>query len=396
MPLPLDGVRVLELGQIYNGPYAGLLCALAGATVVKLEPPHGELLRARGTVGGAGHPFAMLNACKRSMTVDLKNPTGLDVLHRLVDRVDVVLDNFAPGALERMAIDRGELVAEHPRLIWATSNGFGSDSRYRDYLAMDLTVQAMSGAMSVTGFADQPPVKAGPAICDFLGGTHVYAGIVTALFQRERTGKGQVIEVSMMDTVLPTMLSSLGLIMGGRSDVPRRTGNRHNGLADSPYNTYQCVDGWIAIICVTDVQWRRLSVEMDRAELAEAERFDTLPKRAAAGDEIDQIVSEWSRSQQVDDLVARLRTARVPCAPVRDLGDVIRDEDLFERGMLQRVNHPILGEVTLTHSPIIYRGQDRRPLEASPELGEHTDEVLAEWLSLDAREIAQLHASRAV
>ncbi len=220
--LPLDGVTVIDLSQIYNGPYATFLLATAGATVIKIEPPGGESLRRRGVVGGAALPFAMLNGCKQSLELNLKAEDGKQVLRDLVRGADVLVENFAPGVMERLGLGCAALQAINPRLVYAQSSGFGSTGPYRDYPAMDLTVQAMAGVMSITGFPDRPPVKAGPALCDFFAGTHLYGAIVTALYEREKTGLGRQVEVAMLDAVYPSLSSSLGLYHGSQREGSQR------------------------------------------------------------------------------------------------------------------------------------------------------------------------------
>ena len=175
---PLKGVTVIDLSQIYNGPYATFLLAMGGARVIKVEPPGGEHLRKRSTVGGAALPFAMLNANKEPISLNLKTAKGRDLLLRLIERADVLVENFAPGVMERLGVDWPVLHAANPRLIYASSSGFGSSGPNRNFPAMDLTVQAMSGVMSVTGFADRPPVKSGPALCDFFAGIHLYLSLI--------------------------------------------------------------------------------------------------------------------------------------------------------------------------------------------------------------------------
>src|SRR6202008_3572643 len=187
----------------------------------------------------------------------------------------VLLENFAPGVMDRLGVGPDALMAENPRLIYASGTGYGLSGPERDNLAMDITIQAASGAISVTGFADGPPVKAGPAIADFLSGTHLYGAIVTALFERERTGRGRLIEVAMIEAMFPTLASSLGMVHNNPDRSLGRTGNRHAGLAVSPYNVYACQDGWFAIICNNDDHWRSLLAAMGRLDLDRDERFAT-------------------------------------------------------------------------------------------------------------------------
>ena len=207
---PLAGVVVLDLTQIYNGPYATFLMAMGGAEVVKIEPREGEFLRRRDARSGAGVPFAMLNANKRSITLDLKAPRGKEIFLSLVQDADVVVENFAPGVVDRLGIGYEAARSQNRNIIYASGSGYGQSGPYRSYPAMDLTVQAMSGVMSVTGFPNAPPVKAGAALCDFFGGVHLYGAIATALFRRERDGAGCYIDVSMLDAVYPSLASNIG------------------------------------------------------------------------------------------------------------------------------------------------------------------------------------------
>ncbi len=388
--LPLDGVTVLDLSQIYNGPYATFLLAMAGARIVKVEPPGGESLRRRGVVGGAALPFAMLNGCKESLMLDLKTDAGKDVLRQLAMQADVVVENFAPGVMDRLGLGAAALQAANPRLIYAQSSGFGSSGPYRDYPAMDLTVQAMAGVMSITGFPDRPPVKAGPALCDFFAGVHLYGAIVTALYERERTGVGRQVEVAMLDAVYPSLSSSLGMHFGSGGDVPPRTGNRHGGLAEAPYNVYPASDGYIAIICVGDVHWRSLLTAIGQDDLANDPRFASLKDRVAHIDAIDALVGAWTAPQNKEALFALLQAHRVPCAPVRNLDEVVNDPHMHARGALHWQDHPELGRIVVPHSPLRFAGTEQRPLEPSRPLGADADAVLA-GLGLPPGAIAALH-----
>jgi crotonobetainyl-CoA:carnitine CoA-transferase CaiB-like acyl-CoA transferase len=261
-PLPLDGLTVVDLGQIYNGPYCSFMLAMAGARVIKIEAKGGEHLRKRSVVGGAALPFAMLNSNKTFATLNLKSERGRELLRAMVARADVVVENFAPGAMDRLGLGYEALSQVNPRLVYGAGSGYGRSGPNRHYPAMDLTVQAMAGIMSVTGFPDRPPVKAGPALCDFFGGTHLYAGIMTALFERERTGRGRLVEVAMQEAVYASLASNLGLHYGSGGAAPERTGNRHGGLAESPYNVYPTQDGHIAIICVGETRAEREAGEV--------------------------------------------------------------------------------------------------------------------------------------
>jgi CoA:oxalate CoA-transferase len=393
---PLDGIVVLDLGQIYNAPYATLLMALAGAKVIKVEPRTGENLRGRTQAGGAGAPFAMLNSNKRGITLDLRTDRGRELLLGLADRADVFVENFRPGVTERLGIGPETLQERNPRLIYAAGSGFGRTGPYKDFAAMDLTVQAIAGIMSITGFPDRPPVKAGPALCDFFGGIHLYGAIVTALYERESTGTGRVVEASMFESVYPSLMSSLGLYFGGGETVPGRTGNRHSGLAEAPYNVYPAADGYVAIIGVSEQHWVSLATLMGREDLVDAPGWATRHDRVERIDEVDEVVTAYTSQYPRDELLELLRGARVPCAPVRDLHEVVTDPHLHERGMLHDIEHPDLGPLTVPHSPLRYEGTPQLPLQPSPRLGEHNAEVLREWLGLSEDEIDELQREEVV
>ena len=394
---PLVGLVVLDLGQIYNAPYATLLLALAGARVIKVEPRHGENLRGRTQGAGAGAPFVMLNSNKQGVTLDLRTERGRELLLRMADAADVLVENFRPGVMERLGVGPAVVRERNPRLIYASGSGFGHSGPYRDFAAMDLTVQAMAGIMSVTGFPDRPPVKAGPAVCDFFGGIHLFGAIVTALYDRERTGEGRVVEASMFESVYASLMSSLGLLLGTRDgEVAPRTGNRHSGLAEAPYNVYPASDGHVAIICVSDAHWRGLAGLIGREDLAEDPGFATRRARVERMDEVDALVTAFTQRHERDPLCDLLRAHRVPCAPVRELAEVVADPHLHARGMLQELEHPELGTITVPHTPLRFDGEERMALEPAPALGEHNEAVLCGWLGLSREELESLEREEVV
>ncbi|MEM7405144.1 MAG: CoA transferase [Pseudomonadota bacterium] len=389
---PLAGIKVLDLGQIYNGSYAGFLLAHAGADVVKLEPPRGDALRFRGAGGTTPLSFSMLNTNKRGLVVDLKSDDGRELLLRLAREADVLLENFAPGALERLGVDIDALMAANPRLVCASSTGYGLSGPARNNLAMDLTVQAVGGVMSINGPADGPPLKTGLAVCDFFGGVHLYAGIVTALVEASRTGRGRRVEVAMLEAVFPVLASNLASMYNQGGTPPERRGNRHPTRGPGPYNVYACRDGHVAVICVRDVHWENMVELMGRPELATDPRFATAKARSENDDALDAEVAAWTKQWNKADLAEALKGARVPAAPVRDLVEVTRDEHMHGRGMLHDIAHPTLGDVVLPASPLRFSDTPSPEVSVEPALGEHTDEVLSDWLALPPGEIAALRA----
>jgi len=380
---PLQGVRVLDLGQIYNGPYAGFLLAMAGADVVKVEPLGGEALRARGGLAGLAFSMGILNSNKRGIAIDLKSDSGRELFLELVQQADVLLENFSPGAMERLGLDAGRLQELNPRLIYASSTGYGRSGPDRDNLAMDLTIQAYSGVMSVNGPEDGPPLKTGPAICDFLGGVHLYAGITTALYEREITGIGRLVEVAMLEATFPVLATSLTSMHNLGGVQPPRRGNAHPAAASAPYGVYRAADGHVAIICVREVHWQRLVTLMDRASVRDDPRFVDQTSRGQHADAVDAAINAWSSAFNKAELVDLLRAHNVPAAPVRTIPEVVEDPHMHSRGTLQRVTHPQFGDVILPHSAIRFDGEERVALQPSPQLGEHTHQVLSDWLGYD-------------
>jgi len=387
---PLSGVTVIDLGQIYNGPYATFLMAMAGACVIKVEPPEGEKMRRRGAVGGAMLPFAMLNSNKEFVTLNLKSERGLAILREMVSRADILLENFAPGTMDRLGVGPESLLKINPKLIYAAGTGYGSFGPNRNLLAMDLTVQAMSGAMASTGYPDRPPVKCGPAICDFFGGIHLYGAVMTALFARERTGEGRVVEVSMLESVYPSLGSTLGLYFGSGGQNPPRTGNRHGGLAESPYNVYSTQDGWLALICTTDKHWESLLDAMGREDLKGDERFVNLGARVRHIETVDQLISDWSSGFKKEDLSRLLEAHRVPNAPVREIDEVIHDPHMHARGTLRHVQHPDLGDVILPTGAMMFTGTEDITLTPSKGLGADNARVYGDWLGFTQAELKEL------
>ncbi|PZX13028.1 crotonobetainyl-CoA:carnitine CoA-transferase CaiB-like acyl-CoA transferase [Palleronia aestuarii] len=385
--LPLTGITVIDFGQIYNGPYASFLMAMAGARVIKIEPPQGENMRRRGAVGGAMIPFAMLNSNKEFVTLNLKTEEGLSLARQMIARADVVLENFAPGVMERLGLGHELLLSLNPKLIYAAGTGYGWSGPYRDFPAMDLTVQAMSGIMSTTGFPDRPPVKAGPAVADFFGGVHLYGAVVTALYEREQTGRGRRVEVSMLDSVYASLASALGLYFGGK-DVPSRTGNRHSGMAEAPYNVYPAKDGYLALICVSERHWTSLLSALGREDLNEDPRLGSLAARVENIEFVDETIAAFTQQFTRAELYERLKAHRVPCAPVRDLDEVVHDPHLHERGMLRHVHHPLLGDLVLPASPMRYDGEAIEDLRPSKSLGADNEYVYRDWLGLSQDEFA--------
>jgi len=386
---PLEGVKVLDLGQIYNGPYAGFLMAHAGADVIKVEPLTGEVLRQRGG-GQVPLSFSMLNTNKRGIAIDLKKNEGKKLLLDLAGEADVLLENFAPGAMERLGLGIDLFLESNPGLIYASGSGYGLSGPQKNNLAMDLTVQAIGGIMSINGPETGPPMKAGAAICDFVGGVHLYAGIVTALYEREKTGLGGVVEVAMQEAIYPVLTSNIASLHKNKWKQPARRGNKHPTQGSAPYNVYETTDGYIAIICVKDAHWISLLKVIAREDLLTDQRFKTQALRATNEEAVDEIVENWTKTKTKDQAAELLKTNKIPAAPVRNLEEVTQDEHMHERGMLNNINHPTMGDVILPKSPIRFHKTPESELNIEPTIGQHTREVLVEWLKISGEKVDTL------
>ena len=381
---PLQGIRVLDLTQIFQGPYATFLMAMAGADVVKIEPAGGERMR-RG--GGKDTPlaFAMLNSNKRSVVLDLKQQRDKEVLINMARTADVMVENFAPGTMDRLGLGWDVMQDVNPRLIYGTATGYGIPGPDRDQLAMDHTVQAVCGSMSSTVNADDPPVKAGGQICDIMGGTHLYGGIVSALLAREKTGHGTRVETAMAEAMYFTL--------GSEFSHYHRTGQLPERRADksaaniAPYGRYRCSDGWVAMLCVSEPQWERLAQLVGRGDLIGNPDYATGTLRHRFETEINQMIESWTCTRSRGEVFALARDARIPVAPVRDISEVMADGHMRERGMLHDMQHPYMGDLVLPSSPLRYSQYETSDLRFFPEPGADERDVYQEWLNMSEDEV---------
>ncbi len=379
--LPLEGITVLDLGQIYQGPYAGFLLSMAGARVIKIEQTRGEPLRARGD----SISYASLNSSKEAITLDLKSDEGKSMFMGLAKKSDVVLVNYAPGVPEKLGIDASSLWEVNPRLVFAHASGFGLSGPDAQQTAMDITVQAHMGPLSVTGHTDQDPVKAGVAFIDFLGGAHLYGAIVTALLDVERTGEGRLVETSMAEAAYHTLCSNL--LSWHQTGTATRTGNKHAALGVAPYDVYQCLDGHVALISVTNKHWRAVLEVIGRTDLFEDARFRHNTDRAQHMQDVDDLVKGWTCSRPRSEVAERMSKAGVPIAIVRTVDEVVNDAHLIEREFLQWVTHDTLGDIPLPHSPLRFHGSRLRELEVFHPVGADNEAIYQEFLGLTPDEI---------
>jgi crotonobetainyl-CoA:carnitine CoA-transferase CaiB-like acyl-CoA transferase len=389
----LHGVKVLDVGQFYFAPYCTMLMAQLGADVIKVECPEGDPYRRLATADedGTSLQFQFMNSGKRAIRLDLKKPSGQEVLRKLAMKSDVLVQNLSPGAMDRFGLGYESLSEDNPRLIMASGSGFGSFGPYSGEPAMDLTIQARSAVMSTTGFQSGPPLRTGPSVVDFMAGTHLLAGVLAALFQRTVTGRGQHVEVALQDAIVPSLTSNIAGYLSSNGAMPERTGNRHGGMAVTPYNAYEAADGWVTVLCPTDAHWRRLCALMNDPAAGDS-RFDLMKGRCVHTDEVDEIVSRWTRSRSKENVAKECREANIPSAPVITLPELIEDPHIRTRGVIQTVTDD-RGSFTTLGSPLFLSDSPREQPGRAGRLGQHTDEVLRDELGMTVEEIAELRES---
>ena len=373
---PLAGLRVIDLGQVYLGPYCGLMFALMGAEVIKVEPPGGDSIR--GIAGGRENPAAMmLNSSKQSVTLDLGSKDGRTALLALADTADVLIENFRPGTMEKLGLGWETLCARNPRLVMGSGKGYAADSVYRDAPAMDFPIQALTGLMSVAGFPDGPPVKCGAAITDFLGGIHLFGGIMAALHARGATGRGDFVQIAMQDVAHHALASNIASFLLASHGFADRAGNSQAVLKVAPYDLFPAQDGQVAIMCLNDRHWQQLIRAMGRPELAEDPDLAEGPARCAQRARVDGWVTAWTSRHTRAEIFAALSGAHVPGAPVRTLAEVVSDDDMRARGMIHDLPHPDLGKVPVPGLPMRFAAHPQVAPIPAPAAGADTARILS-------------------
>jgi crotonobetainyl-CoA:carnitine CoA-transferase CaiB-like acyl-CoA transferase len=388
MSFPLDGVRILELGQIIAGTYGSQVVSDLGAEVIKVETPEGDLGRIPSVAPYRGESglFLTFNRNKKSIVVNLKADEGRQIFYDLVKTADVVIDNFRPGVLERLKIDYETLKAIKPDIIQCSVTGFGEAGEYKDFPAVDIIIQAISGYMAITGEPGRPPVRTGIPIADLSGGIFSCKAILAALFDRERTGKGRRIELSMFDGML-NLLTYMGTMWLTNGELPQPPGSAHEYTV--PWQAFRVKDGYVVVATRQDAFWRKLCQALGRPDLDEDERFKTnaqrVQHRAILVPELEAILA----AKTIDEWMALFKEFDVPAAPVNNLDRAFAEPPVAERGMIAEYDHPKAGKVRLPGNPI--RMSDMGTIsKPAPLLGEHTDEILTGILGLPADRIAGL------
>lgn len=399
---PLEGKLVLDLTHMLSGPYGTMLLTDLGARTVKVEPPgRGEGTRellardAHYARDGMGAYFLTLNRGKESICLDLKTEAGLTVFHDLVRQADVVFDNFAAGVTQRLRIDHASLARVNPRIITCSVTGFGETGPDIHRPAFDQVVQAMGGGMSITGTAEGPPLRAGIPIGDLGGGLFGAIGVLAALAARESTGRGQHVDVSMLDAQV-SMLNYMATMHLMSGHLPERIGNSH--FVHVPYNTYATRDGHIIIACIGDAFYERLLDVLDHPELRQP-AYRAQPARLADKARIDALVGQLLMQETSGHWLARLRAARVPCGPVNDFAQALGDAQVLARHMVVQV--PLAGgtSVAMPGNPVKLSEmstEDQTRFAAPPTLGRDTAAVLRDLLAYPQARLDELQAQGAI
>lgn len=392
---PLHGIRVLDLTRVVAGPFATMLLGDLGAEVLKVElPGHGDEGRHIPPIKeGESHYFLSLNRNKKSLAIDLKNSRGRELALELALQCDVVVENFRPGVAARLGLDHDSLAARKPDLVYCSISAFGQTGPLASRSAFDVAMQAMGGLMSVTGEPGRPPVRMGLPMADLCTGLFAAVGVLGAVVERQRTGRGQLVDIAMFDAMIGLLTQYAGrYFMTGEDTAP--VGSGHPGLA--PYGAYETTDGYVVIAMLGEQFWPKLCRALGHPEWIDDGRFARNPDRVLRRDELDALVADVMRTRSSADWEAVFSDHDVPHAPVYKTSQVLNHPQARARRMVTEVRHPALGEIQITGRPIHYPAYDGAGFDPPPLLGEHTEPVLRELLGYDDDRLAELRREGAI
>ncbi|MDE0945102.1 MAG: CaiB/BaiF CoA-transferase family protein [Alphaproteobacteria bacterium] len=387
---PLDGLRVIDLTRVLSGPFCTQTLGDMGAEVIKVEHPEGgDDTRAFAPPyqGDQSAYFLSVNRNKKSVTLNLKDDAAKEVLWQLIDTADIIVENFRPGAAKRLGFGYEDVAARRPSMIYASISGFGDTGPDATRPGYDLIVQGESSMMNITGAPDTPPFKMGTSIADLVSGMTLVQGILVALYARRDSGKGQHVKVSMLEALTALLTYHAGNYFATGISSERR-GNAHPSIV--PYETFQASDGWLNIAVGNDAQWNTFCQAVDRLDLRDDERYAKSPDRVGNRDQLLPIVTEILQAKTRDEWIEILGGAGIPCGAIYTTGEACESETLKERGMIWKTNHPTAGEVRSIGNPIVMTGTPFAQPTPPPQLGEHTEDVLADLLGFSADKIAAL------
>lgn len=386
---PLAGIRVLDLTHVLAGPLATMLLGDLGAEVIKVERPHvGDETRViPPSRTGESHYFLSVNRNKKSIVVDLKKPEGLDLVSRLIETADVVVENFRPGVAAKLGLDAESVRRRNPAIVYCSISAFGQDGPWSQRSAFDIAVQAMSGAMTVSGEPDSPPIRAAIPLADLAAGLFAAIGVLAALVEAKETLAGKTVDVAMLDSTVGLMgyLASYYLMTG---ESPKRVGGGHVSIV--PYGVFEASDGYLVIATLTESFWPKLCHAIDRADLAQDPGLATNAKRVERRADVDRAISKTLMLRTVADWCQRLAAADVPHAPVLTVAQALEHEQVAARGLVRSIEHPTLGPIRTMGPAIKFANQPPLPASPAPVMGADTAGVLRSILGLTDPEIAEL------
>jgi crotonobetainyl-CoA:carnitine CoA-transferase CaiB-like acyl-CoA transferase len=383
----LHGITVLDLTRVLSGPYCSMMLADMGARVIKIEQPgKGDDTRGWGPpfIEGESAYFLSINRNKESVTLDFKRPEGRAVLERLVAKADVVVENFRPGTLAKIGFDYASLAAAHPRLVFCSISGFGQTGPRRCEAGYDAVMQAEGGLMSITGSAGGSPFRLGVAIADVVSGMFAAQGITLALLARERTGRGQSVDIAMLDSVVALLSYQAGIYFATEK-APPRLGNRHPTIV--PYETFKASDGEFVIAVGNDEQWRRFC---GATGFVPEERFATNRLRVVNYDDLKPRLDAALAARTRGEWIALLKAAAVPCGSVRDLQEVFDDPQVAARSMVAEIEHATAGVLKVLGTPLKLSDTPGTIRTPPPALGQHTESILVDDLGFSREQVADL------
>ncbi len=392
---PLHGIRVIDLTRVLAGPFCAMSLGDMGAEVIKIEEP-GKGDDTRGWppfMGGEATYFLSVNRNKKSLTLNMKAPEGQAILRKLVAKADVVIENFRPGTMERLGFGYGGLRKLNPRLVYCSISGFGESGPEASRPGYDLIVQGESGIMDLTGFADGPPVKVGNSVADLVSGMAAAQGVTLALLSRARTGRGQKVEIGMLDVMASLLTYQAGLYWNA-GGTPTRRGNQHPSIV--PYEVFQAQDAYITLGVANNSLWERLCRALGREELAKDPRFDSEASRVSNRDALIPLLNSIFGTRPAAEWLARLDAAGVPAGRIKTVAEVCESEHLRARGMFVTLKHPKAGAGTAMGVPIRLWDTPGAAQAPAPLLGQHTDEILTGLLRIPKATVDTLRAAGVV
>src|SRR5260221_9102645 len=386
---PLEGLRVLDLTRVLVGPLASMMLGDLGAEVIKVERPgegdetrHVEPLRE-----GESHYFLAINRNKLGIAVDMKQPAGREILVERARQSDVFLENFRPGVAKRLGLDYESLHQVNPRLVYCSISAFGQTGPYASRSALDIAIQAMSGVMSLTGEPGGPPTRMGLPMADLCGGLYAVIGVLSAIQERQRTGRGQFIDFSMLDGMVGLLMYMATRVFMTGEDSPK-IGTGHYGIV--PYGAYPASDGHLVIANIGEMFWPKICAAIGRPELAGDPRYDSNPKRVARRAEVDALLNEALATRTVAEWDAIFERHDVPHAPILQVSEVLANAQVLARGMVTEYEHPRLGRFPALGRAIRFPDHEGVPMKAPPLLGEDDERVLGGLLGYSPERIAEL------